>query len=59
MSAKKMGRPFADKPKSNKINVRLDDETLVLLNDYCTNTAVKKAEAIRQGILLLIGKSKN
>ena len=27
MSAKKMGRPIADNPKSNKINVRLDNET--------------------------------
>ena len=57
MSAKKMGRPIADNPKSNKINVRLDNETLSLLNEYCEKTGIKKAEAIRQGLLALLGKS--
>ena len=52
-----LGRPFAENPKSNKFSIRLDDETLAMLNEYCTENGVKRAEAIRQGIMMLLGKS--
>ena len=52
-----MGRPFAENPKSNKFSIRLDDETLAMLNQYCKENGLKRAEAIRQGIIMLLGKS--
>jgi len=57
MSAKKMGRPISDNPKSNRINVRLDNETLAALTEHCNKIGVNKADAIRQGIFMLLGKS--
>ena len=47
------GRPKAENPKSNPIHVRLDDETLTILDDYCKRTRKKRTEGIRDGIRLL------
>lgn len=44
------GRPKIDNPKSNPIHVRLDDETLDILEKYCEQKQVSKTEGIRQGI---------
>ena len=48
--ATKMGRPPAKNPKSHRITVRLDNETLKLLEEYCHNKQIEKAEAVRLGI---------
>ena len=53
---KKMGRPVIGEPKSNDVKVRLDDTTHKLLLEYCMENGVTKAEAIRQGIHLLLRK---
>lgn len=50
----KMGRPIVGSPKTNDIKVRIDDETLVKLLKYCKEYNITKAEAIRQGIHLLL-----
>lgn len=50
------GRPKSDKPKSNDIKVRLDDVTHGKLLDYCEKNHISKAEAIRQGIDLVLQK---
>ena len=52
----KTGRPKAQNPKSNPIHVRLDDETLAVLDDYCKRHEKKRTEGIRDGIMLLSGK---
>ncbi|MDO5345289.1 MAG: CopG family transcriptional regulator [Lachnospiraceae bacterium] len=52
------GRPKVDRPKSNDIKVRLDDETHLRLLEYCEKNGITKAEAIRRGIHLLLGKIK-
>lgn len=52
------GRPKADNPKSNDVKVRLDAETTDRLDDYCAKHNLTRAEAIRQGIALLLGKEK-
>ncbi len=52
----KMGRPVVGNPKTNDIKVRIDDETLVKLLKYCKENNITKAEAIRQGIHLLLKK---
>ena len=43
------GRP-TDNPKSERITVRLDEESKETLLVYCNQTGVDKAEAIRRGI---------
>ena len=52
------GRPRVDKPKNNDVKVRLDDETTKKLDDYCDEQNITRAEAIRQGIHLLLVKQK-
>lgn len=53
---KKMGRPVVGERKSNDVKVRLDDTTHKLLLEYCKTHDITKAEAIRQGIHLLLKK---
>jgi metal-responsive CopG/Arc/MetJ family transcriptional regulator len=45
----KMGRP-TDNPKPERISVRLDEECIEVLNQYCEETKVTRVEAVRQGI---------
>lgn len=52
------GRPKSDRPKSNDIKVRLDDETHQRLLDYCEAEGITKAEAIRRGIDLVLKDKK-
>ena len=57
MTQKKMGRPVGEGGrKGNDVKVRLDDETHKKLLDYCEKCKITKAEAIRQGIHLLLKK---
>lgn len=50
------GRPKAENPKKNDVKVRLDDETTERLDKYCSEHIITRAEAIRQGIHLLLQK---
>lgn len=50
------GRPKVDKPKSNDVKVRLDDELTRRLDKYCSEFEITRAEAIRRGIHLLLAK---
>lgn len=43
------GRP-TDNPKREKITVRLDEKSFQILESYCIQQEVGKAEAIRRGI---------
>lgn len=52
MSAK-MGRP-TDNPKTYQIAIRLDKESREILEKYCEEKKIKKGEAIRRGIMLLV-----
>lgn len=52
------GRPKAVNPKNNDIKVRIDDETLQRLDEYCREHEIVRAEAIRQGIHLLLAQEK-
>ena len=49
----KMGRPKLDNPKGTKLNVRLDDETLVKLNEIAETNSLTRSQVIRQGIEFL------
>ena len=52
------GRPKAENPKKNDVKVRLDDETSKRLDAYCQMHSMTRAEAIRQGIHLLLAQKK-
>lgn len=52
------GRPKAENPKNNDVKVRLDENTAKRLAEYCQTHGITKAEAIRQGIHLLLGEEK-
>lgn len=43
------GRP-TDNPKLDRITVRLDNESIQILEKYCEIKHVEKAEAIRRGV---------
>lgn len=49
MTAKKLGRP-TDNPKPIKLSVRMDEETLKILDAYCQEKGITRMEGIRQGI---------
>ncbi|HII4509773.1 hypothetical protein QTH25_16255 [Clostridium perfringens] len=44
-----MGRP-TERPKKTQIAVRFDDETLKILDDYCKENNVSRAEGTRRAI---------
>ena len=48
----KLGRP-TNNPKNAPIHVRLDNECTMILQDYCKQENVSRAEAIRKGIMKL------
>lgn len=54
----KTGRPKAENPKDVRFSIRLDAETERLLDAYCLRNCITKAEAIRQGIHLLLAQKK-
>lgn len=49
MTEKKIGRP-TENPKGNPIHVRLDNECEDILERYCEQERIARAEAIRRGI---------
>jgi len=53
-----MGRPKAENPKDVRFSIRLDAETERRLDAYCSENGITKAEAIRQGIHLLLTQKK-
>ncbi len=52
------GRPKSEKPLSVDVKVRLDSETSDRLDEFCKMHGITRAEAIRQGIHLLLSKEK-
>lgn len=44
------GRPPIENPKTERITVRLGVEESNILNKYCEQKHLERAEAIRQGI---------
>ena len=56
--SQKIGRPKTENPKEIRFSVRLDAETDCRLQEYCSKHNVTKGKAIREGIQLLLAKSK-
>jgi len=51
------GRPKGENPIFKSLTIRLDTKTEKILNKYCEENQVSRAEAIRRGIHL-IGQQK-
>lgn len=49
MAKKRAGRP-TDNPKLKPRQVRLDEETSVILEKYCKQEGIAQSEGIRRGI---------
>ncbi|WP_294468794.1 CopG family transcriptional regulator [uncultured Anaerofustis sp.] len=54
MTPKKKGRPKIDNPMKIRFSVRLDDETYSRLNEFCMKHNILKADAVRQGLEMLM-----
>lgn len=52
------GRPKVDEPKDIRFSIRIDNDTNKRLDNYCEKNRITKAEAIRQGIHLLLSQKK-
>ena len=52
------GRPKSDNPKSIDIKVRIDADMNQKLLQACKENGLKRAEAIRQGIMLFLDAKK-
>lgn len=50
----RIGRPKVDEPKDIRFSIRIDNDTNEKLDAYCEKHKITKAEAIRQGIHLLL-----
>ena len=50
----RIGRPKVDESKDIRFSIRIDNDTNEKLDAYCEKHKITKAEAIRQGIHLLL-----
>ena len=58
MTPKKIGRPKVDNPMRIRFSVRLDDDTYSRLNKFCKKNNILKADAVRQGLEMLMNSEK-
>lgn len=48
----KIGRP-TDNPKRHEVKIRFDDKTFDILNNYCQENSVTRAQGVRDAVNLL------
>ncbi len=53
MPQKKMRRPVSDNPKAFRVDVRLTEDELCILDAYCKRKNVKRPQGLRDGIKAL------
>lgn len=53
MPDKKRGRPVTENPKSVRVDVRLTEEELQMLDRYCNDKGVSRPQGLRDGIKAL------
>lgn len=56
MPKKQRGRPLAENPKSVRVDVRLTEEELKMLDEYCQRVGVSRPQGLRDGIKVLNAK---
>lgn len=55
MDNKKLGRP-TDNPKPARLGIRLDADTLKMLDEYCKENDIQRSQAVRIAIIQLVGQ---
>ena len=53
MPQKKRGRPATENPKTLRVDVRLTQEELQMLDEYCVKNDVSRPQGLRDGIKAL------
>ena len=53
MPKKRMGRPTIENPKNMRVDVRLTEEELEMLDRYCKRMGVSRPQGLRDGIKAL------
>ena len=53
MPEKHRGRPTTDNPKAMRVDVRLTEEELKMLDKYCQRAGVSRPQGLRDGIRAL------
>lgn len=53
MTPKTRGRPISDNPKTLRVDVRLTEDELRLLDEYCNEKGVSRPQGLRDGIYAL------
>ncbi len=53
MPEKHRGRPTTDNPKAMRVDVRLTEEELQMLDKYCQQAGVSRPQGLRDGIKAL------
>jgi len=56
MPQKQRGRPVSENPKTLRVDVRLTEEELRELDDYCKKKRVSRPQGLRDGIRTLAKK---
>lgn len=56
MPKKHRGRPTTDNPKAMRVDVRLTEEELQMLDKYCQQAGVSRPQGLRDGIKALNAK---
>ena len=52
------GRPKSDNPKEIEVKARIDSETNERLQEHCKKYHKTRTEVVREGIELVLGKTK-
>ena len=50
MPPKKRGRPVEENPKNIRLDIRVTQGELKILDDYCERKGVKRPQGLRDGI---------
>ena len=53
MPKKQRGRPATDNPKAMRVDVRLTEKELEMLDRYCQRAGVSRPQGLRDGIKAL------
>lgn len=56
MPKKQRGRPMIDNPKTMRVDVRLTEIELELLDEYCKEKGVSRPQGLRDGLKALNAK---
>lgn len=53
MPQKQRGRPISENPKNLRVDVRLTEEELKMLDSYCDEKGISRPQGLRDGIKAL------